>query len=401
MTPTTTMTHADAAPPRRFALFEYGFRPFFLMVGLYGVLTVAAWLAILSGHLQLADAWIPSVWHAHEMIFGFAIAGIAGFMLTAVPNWTGCPPVRGAHLASLAALWCAGRAALWLAGTLPAPIVAAVDLAFLPVLAAAPAKALVLTRNFRNLPFIVLLAILEFANFLVHADRLGLNFGGTARTGLDLGLGAILIMIAIVGGRIIPAFTTNALRQRGATQLPRKVAWLDVLSVVSVVAVAIAEPFGAVGLPALIAAAFNFARLVLWRPFATLYSPILWVLHLGYAWFVAGLLLTALSAFFDGVPPAAAVHALGTGAVGTMLIAVMSRAALGHTGRLLVAHPATSLAYALVSVAAMARVCAALHPPAYASALMIAGIAWLAAFGLFVAVYAPVLLLARPDGRRG
>jgi uncharacterized protein involved in response to NO len=322
-------------------------------------------------------------------------------MLTAVPNWTGCAPVRGAHLASLAALWFAGRAALWLAGLLPAEIVAAVDLAFLPALAAAPLKALVVTRNFRNLPFIVLLGVLECANFLVHAEGLGLDFEGAARTGLDLGLGAILVMIAIVGGRIIPAFTTNALRQRGATELPRKVTWLDALSIISVVAVAIAGPFGAAGVPAFFAAAFNFARLALWRPLATLYSPILWVLHLGYAWLVAGLLLIALSAFFDGVPPIAAVHALGTGAVGTMLVAVMSRAALGHTGRLLVAHPATSLAYVLISVAAVARVCAALHPAVYASALMIAGIAWLAAFALFVIVYAPILLLPRPDGRRG
>jgi uncharacterized protein involved in response to NO len=264
------MTRPAAAPARRFALFEYGFRPFFLLVGLYGVVSVGAWLAILSGYLELADAWPPSVWHAHEMIFGFAMAGIAGFMLTAVPNWTGCQPVRGAHLALLAALWCAGRGALWLAGMLPAEIVAAVDLAFLPALAAAPLRALVLTRNFRNLPFIVLLGVLECANFLVHSEGLGLGFDGAARVGLDLGLGAILVMIAIVGGRIIPAFTTNALRQRGATKLPCKVAWLDALSIISVVAVAIAVPFGAAGIPALIAAVVNFVRLVLWRPFATL-----------------------------------------------------------------------------------------------------------------------------------
>jgi uncharacterized protein involved in response to NO len=237
--------------------------------------------------------------------------------------------------------------------------------------------------------------------FRVHSEGLGLGFEGAARVGLDLGLGAILVMIAIVGGRIIPAFTTNALRQRGATKLPRKIAWLDALSVISVIVAVIAVPLGAAALPALIASAFNFVRLVLWRPLATVYSPILCVLHLGYAWLVAGLVLTGLAGLVDGVPAAAAVHALGTGAVGTMLIAVMSRAALGHTGRLLVAHPATSLAYALVSTAALARVVAALEPALYSSGLMAAGVAWLAAFALFAVVYGPILLLSRPDGRSG
>lgn len=390
-------------PPRtvrRFALFEYGFRPFFLLVGAYGVASIAAWVPMWFGHAALPLGWPPMLWHAHEMIFGFAMAGIAGFVLTAVPNWTGSPPVRGGYLVFLAALWLAGRAAMWASAALPLSVVAAVDLAFVPALAAPAARALSIPGARKNLPILVLLMLFLVGNALTHAEVLGL-LPDVARSGLTLGLGMVLIMITLIGGRIIPAFTTNALRQRGATRLPRKLAVLDALAIASVAATVVAWLFGAAAVPAFIAAALNAVRLLLWRPWATFFAPILWILHLGYAWLIAGLVLLGLAGVADAVPQAAAIHALAAGAVATMLLAVMSRAALGHTGRPLVVHPATTAAYVLISLATLLRVCAALVPEINAAALGAAGAAWVVGFALFVAVYAPILALPRLDGRPG
>jgi uncharacterized protein involved in response to NO len=385
---------------RRCALFAYGFRPFFLLVGIYGVLSVGAWILMWYGRLELPVAWPPTIWHAHEMIFGFAMAGIAGFILTAVPDWTRSPPVRGGYLVFLVALWLAGRAVMWASAALPLGAVAAVDLAFVPALAAPAARALLKPGARRNLPIFGLLMLFVAANALTHAEALGLP-PDAARTGSTLGLGVVLVTITLIGGRIIPAFTTNALRRRGATRLPRKLPVLDALSVASVMVAVVAWLFDAAAVPAFIAAALNAARLLLWRPWATLFSPILWVLHLGYAWLVAGLVLTGLAGVLDGVPPAAPIHAFAVGAVATMLLAVMSRAALGHTGRPLVAHPATTAAYVLVSLAAVLRICAALAPETHAAALGVAGAAWVVAFALFVTVYGPVLVSPRVDGRPG
>jgi uncharacterized protein involved in response to NO len=390
-----------AAP--RFALFEYGFRPFFLLVGLSGASTVALWLAIYFGALALPSDWPAPVWHAHEMLFGFAVAGVAGFMLTAVPNWTGAAPVRGARLVVLVLLWLAGRAALWLAGTLPAPLVAATDLAFHPRLPATLAPALIAQARRtgpRNLVFLVLLALLETANFLTHLEALDLA-DNMAMPGLYLGIFVLTLMIALVGGRIIPAFTTNALRARGETALPRSHGAIEAVAIGAIAAFVVAQLAGAPGVLAgaigLIAALANLCRLALWRSPATLHQPMLWVLHLGYLWLVAGLALSGAAALTEAVPPSAALHALTVGAVGTMLLAVMSRAALGHTGRRLEAHPATVAAYLLVSLAALLRIAGTLLP----EALLVSGLAWSAAFALFLVVYAPILIGRREDGRPG
>ncbi len=389
----------------RVALFDYGFRPFFLAAGAYGALSILAWIFAYSGELRLPVEWPSVLWHGHEMVFGFAAAGLAGFMLTAVPNWTGENAERGTILLLLSLIWLAGRVVLWASAVIPAPVVALVDLAFIPSLAAVIGRSLIAAlakTGPRNLVFLALLALFWTANLFTHLDALGL-YPGIALSGIHLGIDVMLLAIAIVGGRIVPAFTTNALRKSGATALPRSLAPLDILSLLSVAAFLVADLLlGSsvmMGAVALLAAAANGARLALWRPFAARHDPLLWVLHLGYAWLVLGLLLSAVAGLSEGeiLPPTAALHALTAGAIGTMLLAVMSRAALGHTGRPLVAPPLVVAAYAMLSLGAALRVLAPMLGQSGAAALIAAGALWALAMFLFIAVYAPILTRPRID----
>jgi uncharacterized protein involved in response to NO len=389
--------------PRQVALLEYGFRPFFLLAGLYAALAVPTWLLLMTGAVELPTSLLAVHWHGHEMVFGFALAGITGFYLTAVPNWTGAAPVRGAPLALLAALWLAGRLAMWASGSLPAPLVAGAELALLPVLAALVLPALVAARQPRNLIFLVIPLALECAILVVHLEPLGWA-EDTASTGLRLGIDLALLLITVIGGRLVPAFTANVLRARGETKLPRNAPLLDALAILSMLAVLIADLLDRaawVGAAALVAAVLNAARLSGWRTARTLDTPLLWVLHLGYGWLVGGLALQAVAALSDLVPANAALHGLTVGAIGTMMLAVMSRAALGHTGRPLAAHPITVAAYALVSLAALLRIAAAFSPELYLPLLEAAGTFWALAFFLFLSIYAPILIRPRIDGRPG
>lgn len=390
-------------PPRRIALFDYGFRPFFLMASLYAALAVPTWLLLMTGVVALPTSLTAMAWHGHEMVFGFALAGIAGFYLTAVPNWTGAAPVRGVRLALLVALWLLARVAMWSSAVLPAGVVAAADLALLPVLAAFVAPALVAAKQPRNLVFLVIPIALETAILLVQLEPLGLA-DDTAWLGLMLGIDLALLLITIIGGRIVPTFTTNALRARGETRLPRSRPWLDrlaILSMVAMVAAELGDRAAWVGAAALAAALFNGARLAGWRTARTLNNPLLWVMHLGYAWLVVGLALKAAAGLGDLVPASAALHALTVGAIGTMMMAVMSRATLGHTGRQLVAHPLTVAAYGLVSLAAILRIVGAVSPAFYLPLIEASGALWSLAFVLFLWIYAPVLILPRLDGKPG
>lgn len=259
------------------------------------------------------------VWHAHEMVFGFAMAGMAGFMLTAVPNWTGAAPVRGKRLLLLVLLWVAGRIALWSSAFVPAPLVALIDLAFIPALALAVARPLLAQATEsgpRNLVFLALLGLLWTGDLLTHLD----GVAGGPLTGLHLGIDVFLLAIALVGGRIIPSFTAAALRT-GAAPLPRSVPALELAAMLSVAGFLVSDlAFGAgsiTGMIAACAAAANGTRLALWRPLATLRTPILAVLHLGYAWLVVGLALAAAADLSDGalLAPTAALHALTAGAI--------------------------------------------------------------------------------------
>jgi uncharacterized protein involved in response to NO len=325
------------------------------------------------------------------MVVGYVGAVVAGFLLTAVPNWTGTAPLAGGPLAALAALWLAGRAAPWL-GAVPDWLAAGLDVAFLPALGLAVARPLIAARKPRNAVFLGFLGLLTAASALVHAEGLGLA-PDTGAPGVRLGLDTAILMIAIIGGRIVPTFTANALATRGEpAELARRptIELLAILATILFLAGDVLVPGTVVaGAAALAAAALHGLRLSGWRTRRTLGSPILWVLHLGYAWLAAGLAIKGIADLTTLVPETVALHGLTVGAIGTMTIAVMSRATLGHTGRPLVAPRVVVLAYLLVSASAIARLAAGFLGP---SANIAAAALWVAAFGLFLGALAPALL---------
>lgn len=397
------MSQVHAKPsgdPSRFGLFDYGFRTFFLLAPLYGALAIAFWIPVFLGWIAPPPDVSPTLLHAHEMIFGFASAALAGFFLTAVPNWTGAKELHGAPLAGLAIVWLAGRIAMAAIGLVPPLLAAIIDLAFLPLLALAVIGPLLAAGKPRNLVLLVPLALFWGADAAMVGQFAGCPVdvaAGGARVGIDL----LLFFIAVIGGRIVPSFTANVLRAAGETALPRSFPVLDGAAIAAIALLVVAE--AAIGLSAgtgavaALACILNAARMTPWRGTRTLKAPILWVLHLGYLWLVVGLGLKAAVAFSGAVPETASLHALALGAVGTMIFAVMSRAALGHTGRALKVHPAITLAYILVSFAAVARIAASFATDSFIILLLgLSGLAWIAASLLFLAVYTPILVLRQP-----
>jgi uncharacterized protein involved in response to NO len=384
------------------ALFSYGFRPFFLGAGVYAFVVMGIWVAWLSMQMP---GWAmfgssPFAWHAHEMIFGFAAAAVAGFLLTAVPNWTGALPLSGSPLVLLFVVWLLGRVAMLAAGLLGPVFAAVVDLAFLPLLGISAALQLFVKPAPRNFMLLAILAAMVGANVAYHLANSGIR-PGEELGGLRFALMLLALMIAIIGGRVIPAFTHNWLHlNRASPRLPQRLTWLDASSIVSVALLALLQvlpaPDWIQGCIALFAALANGSRLFLWHGAPTWRAPIVFVLHVGYAWLVAGLLLIGAAAFGSGLPSVAADHAFGAGAVATMIMAIMTRASLGHTGRAIVAPHPVALAYGLLTFAALLRVFGAiLGPSHYLGILQVAGLAWIGAFGLFVVVYAPILMTPR------
>jgi uncharacterized protein involved in response to NO len=376
------------------ALLSAGFRPFFLASALWSALAIPLWLAFLSGESTVPSTLPAALWHAHEMVFGFAAATLAGFLLTAIPNWTGRKPLQGAPLAGLVLLWLLGRAAVFSSATIGPISAAFLDLAFPVAFLGVIGREIVAGRNWRNLPMTAALASLLLANLFVHAEAVGI--AGTAELGNRLGIATLLMLISFVGGRIIPSFTRNWLaRERPQIAAPAAFGQMD--------RIALAITGLALGLwvlapqdpltswVALAAAASVAARLARWRGSASLREPLLWVLHLGYAWLAIGLLLLALSGAMSVFPETAALHALTAGAIGTMTLAVMTRASLGHTGRSLVAGPGTTAIYILITLAAALRVAAPFAGEHYFAVLWLAGAGWSGAFGLFVLLYGPPL----------
>lgn len=378
-----------------------GMRIFFLAAGVYALVAIGVWVWLLA--LQAAGAAAPdmpfapppALWHAHEMIFGYACAVLGGFFLTAVPSWTGEKSARAAFLSVLAALWLAGRLAVWWSGALPAGLVAAADLAFLPVLGARIAMQLVKRPKPQNLMFLGLIALLWSGNLLVHLDWMGL-WPGVAQRGLRVGLLTVAAMIAVIGGRVIPAFTRNAMLRSGReTGLPGSRRPAELAGIAAAIllpaGLGLGLPDAALALVALVAGVAQAARLAGWRGSWTLGQPILWSLHLAFAMLASGYL--ALAAALSGlIGETAALHLIGIGAVGGMTLAMMSRASLGHTGRPLVTPAPVALAYGLVALAALVRFAAGWAPGGwYLAAMLLSGGLWLAGFALFVAAYWPVL----------
>lgn len=375
-------------------LFRQGFRPFFLGAGLCSFITVAYWLAIFQGVASLPTAFDPVAWHAHEMIFGFAGAVIAGFLLTAIPNWTGRMPLQGMPLIVLFGTWLIGRLAVATSAVVGAGLAAMLDLSFLAVLFAVVLREILSGRNWRNLPMPLALVVLLVANLLTHLDAAGQ--ASTGLIGQRLGIATMILLISLVGGRIIPSFTRNWLAKRAEVSMPASFSRFDQISLFITMAALVAwvvRPDGqTTGVALLAAGLLSFVRLARWRGHRTLVEPLVWSLHLGFAWVPVGFLLLGLGVFLPALfSSTAGLHALTAGAIGSMTIAVMTRATLGHSGRQLVADGWTTTIYALVAVAAASRVLAPLAFEIYYPLLWGSGLLWCAAFGLFTLCYGRIL----------
>lgn len=375
-------SRAAAPAPRRFALFDLGFRPFYLLAGAYAAVAVPVWA------LQYAG-WIPGanpLWHAHEMLFGYAFAVIAGFLFTAVRNWTGLPTPAGTALAAICALWIAAR----LTAFFSLAAAAVIDAAFALAVAWGIGRPLVASGNRRNFFFIALVLALGAA-----AVALQIRPALALAVGLDI----VLFVMAVVAGRVVPMFTNNAVPGAGARRIPA-LEFAALGTLLALLVCDLLEP-GIAAWVALLAAVLHGVRLALWAPLATRGRPILWILHLSYAWIVAHLVLRGLSGF-DLAVPSLATHALTAGAIGGLTLGMMTRTARGHTARPLVAEGPEIAAYVLVHLAAAARVLVPLAvPAAYSAAIALSAALWSAAFAVFTLAYYPVLSRPRLDGRPG
>jgi uncharacterized protein involved in response to NO len=391
---------AEAQRRRRAKLpevLDYAFRPMFLAAGSWAVIALALWLAMFFGYVQLPTRFDPLAWHVHEMLFGFVMAAVAGFLLTAIPNWTGRLPVRGYPLAALACLWLVGRIACLISADLASWLAILADLAFPVALLAVAAREIIAGRNWRNLPMTAPLALFILADLLMHLESLG--FAVPAGLGWRLAVGAPIVLISVIGGRIIPSFTRNWLFKRKSPRLPSPQGMLDTTAVgilaAALILWAFLPDYRATGAFLIAAAIANAWRLSRWTGFATWGEKLLIILHVGYAWLVMGLALLGLSIFNIGVPVASGIHALTAGATAVMILAVMPRVTLGHTGRELTANRATVAVFVLINAGALARVCASWHTEFMALLLLAAGACWTAAFGLFELVYGAMLLTRR------
>jgi uncharacterized protein involved in response to NO len=382
-------------------ILSAGFRPFFLGASIWAAVAIPLWLGAYAEGLALPTKLSPLIWHGHEMVFGYAAATVAGFLLTAIPNWTGRMPLQGRPLATLVFLWVIGRLGVLLSAEIGAPAAAVADLCFPAVFLAVVKREIFAGKNWRNLPMLGALLLLLLGNLLVHFDALG--FAEAAELGNRLGLVTLFMLISLVGGRIIPSFTRNWLaKSRPEISPPVPEARFDqVALVVTGLALLIwtIEPDAAVTPWAALAAGIAVAlRLSRWRGLHTVPEPLLLILHIGYGWLALGLLLLGLNGLTETLPAPTALHALTVGAVGTMTLAVMTRASLGHTGRPLTAGPATKAIYVLITVAALLRILSPLAGDLIELALWLAGAAWSCAFGLFAVVYSFVLLRPRVRG---
>lgn len=377
------------------SVLSAGFRPFYLAAAGWSAIMVPLWIWVYSGAGQ-GGGHIDVSWHAHEMLFGYLGGIIAGFLLTAIPNWTGRLPVTGAPLAGLFSLWGVGRLVMLLpdwhglfAGLL--------DCSFLVIFSMVVWREIFAGKNWRNLPIGVMVTLLALANIVFHL--------GEIQVTIRLALGVVLTLITLIGGRIIPSFTTNWLKKAGMAIMPPAFNKFDLTILIATAAAFLTWAF----MPAsiwtggllLAAGGLNGWRLSRWRGLATIGEPLVWILHVGYAWLVAGLALLGLAALGQAVSPPAAIpmqaglHALTAGAIGVMSLAVMTRSSLGHTGRALKADGGTRAIYIFVNLAALVRVVAALSPPFYMIGLIASAALWTAAFGGFVIFYGPKLVTAR------
>ncbi|WEX08569.1 NnrS family protein [Chelativorans sp. AA-79] len=391
--PAAQASAAKDAPSRSMALLSYGFRPFFLGASVWAILSLAPWIGVGIGWV-FAEGYGPVAWHVHETLFGFCGAAVAGFLLTAIPNWTGRPPLTGIRLAALFALWCAGRAAVLALYAFGPLAVAAVDGAFLPVLTWLAARDVVAARNWRNLKTVALLGLFAAANIGFHYESL---IGGARDQSTRLGIAALIGLMMLIGGRMAQNFTHQWMLARGADRLPPPFGRFDEAALVVAGAgllLWVLRTHGmATTLLLALAGVLQLLRMSRWRGLSTWREPLVLILHLGYAFVALGFLLVSASMIFpDVVPPTAALHAWTTGAIGTMMLGVMTRASRGHTGRPFTASALTTGSYVAVVLAALLRIGAGMLPPIELLLVTAAAIAWMAGFLLFMIEHALMLV---------
>jgi uncharacterized protein involved in response to NO len=384
---------------RGWPLFAGGFRPFFLLGAIQAGLAILVWLPAFHGELTLVSAFAPRDWHVHEMLYGYLPAIVTGFLFTAIPNWTGRLPLQGTPLATLVAVWIAGRLAVTFSVATGWWIAMLVDVSFLLLVAAAATREIAAGRNWKNLNVVALVVLLLAGNAAFHLEA---HFNGAADIGIRIGIAVVVLLISLIGGRIIPSFTRNWLVRENPGRLPAPFGRFDMI-VVALGALAlvswIVSPDSRVAGAALgIAGLLHLVRLSRWAGERTLGERLLVILHVGYFFVPLGFLLNAASAF-GLVPPSAGVHAWMAGAAGIMTLAVMTRATLGHTGHALTASAGTQAIYAAIVIAAIARICAVIHTAQSDLLLHVAAAAWVIAFLGFALAYGPLLLRRDPRMR--
>ncbi|MBZ4202719.1 MAG: NnrS family protein [Methylovulum sp.] len=381
-------------------LFAMGFRVFFVLASASALLLILVWNALFNAELKFSNYFSSTTWHAHEMLLGYAVAVIAGFLLTAVKNWTGKTTLEGDHLAALALLWVYGRILPFYSGLLPDAMIALVDMAFLPILMIFIGRAMLQAKYYQGSIYLLMLALMTTGNALIHGEQLGL-FTHTATIGLQGVLATLVLMMVVVTGKVVPFFIERALS--GTLILRRPL--LDGCALSSAVLLFITQLVG--GAPALIilfaliTAGLHSLRLAGWYVPRIRYVPLLWVLCVGYAWIIIGFLLTALAAL-GWCAASLALHAFTVGGIGVLSIGMMARVALGHTGRALRVSNAITLAFVFINLAALCRVLLPLTwLNGYNYFIYVATLCWLAAFALFVVIYWPILVKPRADGQLG
>jgi uncharacterized protein involved in response to NO len=390
----------NSRPVFNLPLLALGFRPFFMLAGLSALILLLLWNLMLSGMMASGNYFMPTYWHAHEMLLGYTVAVIAGFLLTAVKNWTGKPTISGGKLAGLSIIWLLGRIAPFCSGFLPNHLIALVDILFLPVLMVCIGRPIAAAKQSHNLIFIGLLLLILIGNILVHIELLGYQ-ESTARLGLHLILYTIITLTLIIAGRVVPFFTERGLPGVVLTRNPKLdngSIWsailffafqlLDVTAVLLVIA-------------GMLAAIINGIRLAGWYTKKIWDVPLLWILYVGCGWIILGFACSAFSAY-SLIQPSLSLHAFTVGGIGALTLSMMARVSLGHTGRLLVASRAIAIAFVLINVAAFIRIVLPIALPHwYQTFIYGSSLAWLSAFSLFIFVYTPILTAKRIDGLEG
>ena len=378
-------------------ILQNSFRSFFIVAGIWATLAVPFWILNYFGLLIVADNFDILLWHQHEMLYGFIAAAITGFILTAIPNWTGRLPIKNKPLGFLVFLWIVGRIGFLTISIFGAKVVALMDLPFLIVLVLVILREIVSGKNWRNLPVIILISLFTLGNILVHLQLLDVI--ESAELGIRLSIFVLSILLALIGGRIVPNFTRNWLSQNQVNRFPSGAGIFDKVCLVSLVVFVIAQiitPYHQLtSLLSLLAGLLHGIRLIRWKVWLTLSEPLIWILHVGYMWLSVALVLIGLAGLTDFVPYTSSYHALTIGAFSTMILGVMTRVSLGHTGRTLKATFGTTTIYVFITIASVLRVSESFLNDSRNLILSFSGIFWTLSFALFVFIYFPILTQPR------